>query len=98
MSKLEVANGLTLAVRRPRIPTELRAKALADFLILDIAIDDSTGANAWNATLHLADRFGLTTYDAAYLELAQRKTLPLASLDRALIAGATQLRIRALGA
>jgi len=32
-------------------------------------------------TLHLADRFGLTPYDAAYLELAQRLTLPLATLD-----------------
>lgn len=33
----------------------------------------------------LADRYGLTIYDAAYLELAQRRRLPLASLDAALV-------------
>jgi len=32
-------------------------------------------------TLALADRFRLTLYDAAYLELAQRRALPLATLD-----------------
>jgi len=43
----------------------------------------------WGATAVLASRTRLTLYDAAYLELAQRRRLPLASLDRELRAAAT---------
>jgi hypothetical protein len=46
------------------------------------------GQHAWSATLRLCERFGLTLYDAAYLELAQRLRLPLATLDGALIRAA----------
>ena len=45
---------------------------------------------AWSATFRLAERSGLTLYDAAYLELAQRLNLPLATLDQELrTAGST---------
>jgi len=44
--------------------------------------------HAWDPTLSLAQRCRLTLYDAAYLELAQRLRLPLASLDQALRAHA----------
>ncbi|HSA81506.1 MAG TPA: type II toxin-antitoxin system VapC family toxin [Geminicoccaceae bacterium] len=37
------------------------------------------GSYAWTTTLRLAERFGLTIYDATYLELAQRHSLPLAT-------------------
>lgn len=40
-------------------------------------------------TLQLAERYALTIYDACYLELAQRKALPLATLDTALRKAAT---------
>ena len=40
------------------------------------------------ATVELADRYGLTVYDALYLELAQRLGRPLATFDRKLIAAA----------
>jgi len=46
--------------------------------------------DAWSATVKLADLHGLTIYDAAYLELAQRRRLPLATLDAALAAAARQ--------
>jgi predicted nucleic acid-binding protein len=85
---LEVANSLTVAVRRNRIDLELRRAALNDLALLDIAVDQHTDSWAWNETLHLADRFRLTLYDAAYLELAQRRTLPLATLDLDLRAAA----------
>ena len=49
------------------------------------------------ATLRLAERFALSTYDAAYLELAQRHRLPLASLDRDLRAAAGALGLDVLG-
>ena len=95
--RLEVANSLTIAVRRRRIDEELRRAALADLILLDITIDPDTDIHAWGATLRLADRFRLTVYDAAYLELAQRRTLPLATLDEELRVSGTALGIPLLG-
>lgn len=82
--RLEVANGLQTGIRRGRIDATYRDAALSDLALLDIAIDPDTDRYAWTSTLRLADRFRLTLYDAAYLELAQRRSLPLASLDLAL--------------
>jgi predicted nucleic acid-binding protein len=96
--RLEVANGLTHALRRGRITSAFRNAALADLALAPIAIDGETDVHAWAATLHLADRFGLTLYDAAYLELAQRRALPLASLDGDLRATARQLGVPLAGA
>ena len=79
--RLEIANSLTVAVRRGRIGVGLRDAALYDLAFLDIAIDPHTNAWAWTATVQLADCFRLTLYDAAYLELALRLASPLASLD-----------------
>ena len=79
--RLEVGNSLTIAVRRNRIDPEFRRAALADMALLDITTDPHTEGHAWSDTLALADRFRLTLYDAAYLELAQRRGLPLATLD-----------------
>ena len=71
--RLEVANSLTIAVRRGRIDVDFRRAALADLALLDITTDQRTDPQAWGETLNLADRFRLTVYDAAYLELAQRR-------------------------
>jgi predicted nucleic acid-binding protein len=79
--RLEVANGLTYAVRRGRITAAFRAEALNVLDLLPISIDPETGTHAWTTTLQLADRFRLTVYDASYIELAQRHALPLAALD-----------------
>lgn len=96
--RLEVANSLTVAVRRRRIGVEFRDAALSDLTLLDIAVDPQTDAQAWAATLRLADRFNLTLYDAAYLELAHRMSLPLASLDEDLRGAARTLGIDLFGA
>jgi predicted nucleic acid-binding protein len=95
--RLEVANSLTVAVRRRRIGTDFRRAALADLALLDITTDPYTDSLAWGETLNLADRFRLTVYDAAYLELAQRRILPLATLDEELRAAAAALGVRILG-
>jgi predicted nucleic acid-binding protein len=95
--RLEVANSLTAAVRRGRIDTEFRQAALADLAVLDITADHHTDAHAWGNTLTLADRFRLTLYDAAYLELARRHGLPLATLDGALRGAAAMLGVDLLG-
>ena len=95
--RLEVANSLTVAMRRSRIDAGFRRAALADLALLDIATDQHTDGHAWNETLRLADHFRLTLYDAAYLELAQRRKLPLATLDRQLRAAAHALSTKTLG-
>ena len=96
--RLEVANGLTVAVRRRRIDPEFRQAALADLALWDITVDQHTDARAWGETLRLADRFRLTLYDATYLELAQRRSLPLATLDNDLRTAARASGVDLLGA
>lgn len=95
--RLEVANGLQLGVRRSRIDLTFRGAALADLSTLPITVDDETDRRAWSETLALTDRFGLTLYDACYLELALRRGLPLATLDSNLHHAATAAGIEALG-
>jgi len=96
--RLEIANSLTGAVRRRRIDREFRRAALADLGDLDITVDAQTDSRAWNATLEFADRFRLTVYDAAYVELAQRLTLPLATLDEDMRRAGAQIGLKLLGA
>jgi predicted nucleic acid-binding protein len=66
-------------------------------VLLDITTDDHTDAHAWGETLSFADRFQLTVYDAAYLELAQRRNLPLPTLDRELRVAAKSLGLHLMG-
>jgi len=81
---LELGNVLVQAERRKRLAaadTTTRLELIAD---LPIVTDDETSHRALREVLTLARAEGLTTYDAAYLELAMRKGLPLATKDRAL--------------
>ena len=77
----EVANALLMAVRRRRIPAEDVHQFLEDLEILPIRVDPSTQNRVRAGILPLAEQYGLTVYDAAYLELAIRESLPLATLD-----------------
>jgi predicted nucleic acid-binding protein len=95
--RLEIANSLTVAVRRGRIDANFRRAALTDLALLDITIDGETDAHAWGETLNVADSFQLTVYDVAYLELAKRLMLPLATLDSELAAAAKALAVRIVG-
>jgi predicted nucleic acid-binding protein len=96
--RLEVASGLEVAVRRRRIDSAYRDATLADLRDLAVEVDVETDGRAWTDILHLADRLRLTVYDAAYLELAQRRRLPLATLDRELVAAGKTLGVDVLGA
>jgi hypothetical protein len=51
--RLEIANSLTVAVRRSRIDVEFRRAALADLAHLDISTDEHIDGHAWSETLHL---------------------------------------------
>jgi predicted nucleic acid-binding protein len=95
--RLEVASGFQTALRRKRITAAFRDASLLDLRTLPISIDAETDRYAWTTTLHLADRFTLTVYDAAYLELADRLDLPLASTDGQVCIAATRLGVSLLG-
>lgn len=78
---LEVANVLVKAQAKGLV-SEARASAFVGLLAeMAITVDSSTAARALGDTLQLARRFKLSSYDAAYLELALREGLPLATLD-----------------
>jgi len=89
--RLEVANGLRTGLRRRRIDQNYRDHALATLAMLNIRVDAETDKQAWSAALQLSDRFGLTSYDAAYLELARRRSLPVATFDTELRDAATSI-------
>ena len=81
---LEVANTLVVGERRRR-STQAETVAWLGFLsALPIAVDDATKARAFTDTMHLARTHNLSAYDAAYLELAMRRGLRLATLDERL--------------
>lgn len=84
----EVANGLLVAVRRKLISEADRLTGINSLHRLNVARDDEGADEAMLITSELAEGYGLTVYDAAYLELAKRKLLPLATRDKALRAAA----------
>jgi predicted nucleic acid-binding protein len=88
---LEVANVLSNAMRkRPkaRITESGRTQFLEMLAGAPIRVDTQTQQHAWATTLSLADKHKLSVYDAAYLELAMRLGVPLATLDADLRAAA----------
>jgi predicted nucleic acid-binding protein len=95
--RLEVANVLEMGVRRKRHSSEFRDVTLADLAQLPVQVDGETDRSAWGATLRLAERYRLTLYDAAYLELALRRSLPLATLDEDLRRAAAREKVALLG-
>jgi predicted nucleic acid-binding protein len=95
--RLEVANVLEMGVRRKRHDAKFRDATLADLAQLPIQVDVETDNQAWGGALQLAERHQLTLYDAAYLELALRRNLPLATLDEDLRSAAHAEKVRLLG-
>jgi len=85
-------------VRRGRHDMAFRDATLADLALLPISIDQDTEAHAWGATFRLAEQHRLTLYDAAYLELAKRRGLALATLDAELRRAAKAEQVALLGA
>jgi predicted nucleic acid-binding protein len=84
-------------VRRGRHAGDFRDGALASLALLPVKVDAEADRQAWNAALHLAERHGLTVYDAAYLEIASRRKIALATLDQQLRAAAMRDEVGLLG-
>lgn len=94
---LEAVNGLLVAERRGRVDAAQRHRLMRFLEMLPISIDPDTTRHVWAATANLAESLTLSAYDAAYLELAQRRDLPLASLDGRLRVAASRIGVSLLG-
>jgi predicted nucleic acid-binding protein len=90
----EIANVLAVAVRRGRMSVADATANLSDLALLPIALDANAPARAWRETFLLAQAHKLTVYDAAYLELAQRTGLELASKDAELVDAARAVGVK----
>jgi predicted nucleic acid-binding protein len=93
---LEVANVLARSEARG-FTSEAQSEAFLEMLAsMAIEPDSATFTNALSTTLQLARRYGLSAYDASYLEVALRAGLPLATLDSELITAAQKVGVRLL--
>ena len=89
----EIRNVIVIGERRGRLTAIVAAESLNVLETLPIDVDVvRVSRTVWN----LARRHRLTFYDASYLELAIRRGLAIATLDRALIAAARAERVELL--
>jgi predicted nucleic acid-binding protein len=86
----EIANGLAVAYLRKRITAAEEAAFLTALSHLTIAIEAASPLAVIREGTAAAARFGLTAYDAAYVDLALREQLALATLDRSMLKAAEQ--------
>jgi len=95
---LELGNVLVQAEKRGRITAAQISIVLELIGGLPITTDSETDSRAFREILTLARTENLSTYDAAYLELAMRRGLPLATLDKALLRAARRVKVKTLPA
>ncbi len=93
---LEVANVLLIAQRRHRLTAAQRRSALEKLDAMPFTVDDEPARSAFGKTSDLAEQYGLTVYDAHYLEVALRRKLPLGSRDDALRQAAMRCGVKVL--
>jgi predicted nucleic acid-binding protein len=82
--RIEVGNALLIALRRKRVTADFLGKAFERFGLLPLEQDSEGADHVWTRSIDIAVTHGLSLYDATYLELALRRGLPLATLDRRL--------------
>jgi predicted nucleic acid-binding protein len=92
----EVGNVLLVALRRARIRQEEFEAMIERLAQLPIEVDIEAMDHALAGVLLLAAQLGLTTYDASYLDLAQRRNVPLATLDKRLRAACATVKLEVL--
>ena len=93
---LEVSNTLLMAERRKRSTLAESSHFMAILDALPIETDQETVSRASTSSMELARAQGLTLHDSAYLELAMRRSLPLATLDKQLRAAAKKTGVPCL--
>lgn len=91
---MEVANALLVLARRGKLNDNERQIGLGWLQGLPVRIDTDAAALAFSRLSELADEHALSIYDAAYLELAQRRRLALGCKDGALRKAAKRAGVR----
>lgn len=94
----EVANVLVTLLRRDRLTRADYERARVQLSDARWLVDEDAERRALGATADLAAQFELSVYDAAYLELAQRLQLTLATRDSKLLAAAESMGLRTFDA
>lgn len=94
---LEVANVVAKLEAKAMVTEADSQRYVALLGQLNIVTDSATATHALGDTLNLARRYRLSAYDAAYLELALRSGLPLATLDAGLVKAATTAGVQIFG-
>jgi len=92
--KLEVINVLLLTERKKRISNHVASNFKNILNILPISIDLFSTDRTFDTVYELARELHITAYDAAYLELAIRENIPLATLDNDLVKAAKKIKIK----
>jgi len=95
--KLEIANGFLVAERRGVLTPSDTVEALQNLdIVIAQAIENAEDSVSMRRALNAGRKFGLTAYDAVYLETALGQDLPLATLDRQLKAAASKAGVEIL--
>ena len=89
----EIQSAFLVAVKRNRMTDDEIKSALCALDDLSLEVDNAILQEPMHTGIGFAQRFGLTAYGAAYLELAVRSTLPLMTRDLKLRAIADDLKI-----
>ena len=92
----EVSNALTMAHRRKRLTDSDRTHLVELYARLPIQTDTYLGSDIILRLSGLVEKYRLSAYDAAYLELAQRRGLVLASLDLSLNSAARRAGVEVI--
>ena len=90
---LEVSNVLLVGEKRGRTTSAKSRRFVALIRSLPIRVVDHSPARVFDEVLALARDQNLTSYDAAYLDLARRLEMPIASIDRRIAGAATRLGV-----
>lgn len=87
---VEVSNALLVLERRKKLKKDERLEAVAMLRALNADVDEVGHQFAFTRVTELAEKHGLSVYDATYLELALRERVPLATKDASLRQAATK--------
>ena len=92
----EVLNALLVGEKRKRISRDLIRTFLNDLATLPIMLQELQADAVFDRIQSLSRQYGLTPYDAAYLDLAKANGLPLATLDQDLINACSKTGVEVL--
>ena len=92
----EMSNIFMNILRRKRNTYDEVIELLSILYAIRLVYDHETGIEYSKKLLHLCNDYSLSSYDAAYLELAERKNAVLCTMDDALLAAAKRYGVRVL--